>query len=63
LFQYAAFLLVILILEIAIGVYAFVNKNGFEHELKQNIDNFFDNYDGNRASIDAIQYEVSILSN
>jgi hypothetical protein len=44
-FQFAVFLLVILITEIAIGVVAFVNKDGWNSAINDSISETFGNYD------------------
>ncbi|PSN31233.1 hypothetical protein C0J52_27330, partial [Blattella germanica] len=56
---FAVFLLVILIAEIAIGIVAFVNRDGWDDAIQKNVKDMFDRYDSTTNStkneVDAIQ--------
>jgi hypothetical protein len=43
-FQFAVFLLVILIVEIAIGIVAFVNRDGWDQAIRDGLSKTFDQY-------------------
>ena len=61
-FQFAVFLIVILIAEIAIGIVAFVNKDGFDTEIKNNVEEMFTKYNttiDDTKAVDGIQKAVS----
>jgi hypothetical protein len=60
--QFAVFLLVILITEIAIGIVAFVNRDGWGTAIHDSIKKTFDEYDKGgqiQADIDDLQKTVS----
>jgi hypothetical protein len=67
-FQFAVFLLVILIVQIAIGIVVFVriNAEGWDQAVRETISNTFGNYTltgGNQAlneEVDSLQRNVSV---
>ncbi|KAJ9576359.1 hypothetical protein L9F63_006771, partial [Diploptera punctata] len=55
---FAIFLIVILIIEIAIGVVAFVNRDGYDEVITKNVEEMFGNYTKNdeyKTQVDSIQ--------
>jgi hypothetical protein len=60
-FQFAVFLLVILIAEIAIGIVAFVNRGGWETEINGGLTDLFSQYGNDTATntINDLQKTVS----
>jgi len=60
-FQFAVFLIIILITQIAIGIVAFVKRDGWDKILDENLSQTFDKYGTDAAtneSINALQHTV-----
>jgi hypothetical protein len=64
-FQFAVFLLVILIAEIAIGIVAFVNRDGWDNAIRTSLTKTFDNYGNSTVAedVDDLQRAVSYCGN